>query len=75
MAEANIAYPGSPLSDRITISLGISSFTPETDLHIESGLFPRIGPCHGKRGGRNRFFYKALTMQLSAVGEKTIHSA
>ncbi len=75
VAEANIAYPGSPLSDRITISLGISSFTPETDLHIESGLFSADQALyHAKRGGRNRFFYKALTMQLSAVGEKTVHS-
>lgn len=78
VAEANIAYPGSPLSDRITLSLGISSFTPETDMHIESGLFSADQALyHAKRSGRNRFFYKdmGLNAQLSAVGEKVLHPA
>ncbi len=76
VAEANIAYPGSPLSDRVTVSLGISSFTPETDMHIESGLFSADQALyHAKRSGRNRFFYKALTMRFSALGEEAIHSA
>ena len=78
MAEANIAYPGSPISDRITISLGISSFRPESDMHIESGLFSADQALYqAKRDGRNRFFYKELGANLALLPlcEKAIDPA
>ena len=63
---ANIPYPGSPLSDRITVSLGISTFSPQTDLHIDSGLFSADQALYqAKRNGRNCFFYKDHCLALT----------
>ena len=65
---ANIPYPGSPLSDRITVSLGISTFSPQTDLHIDSGLFSADQALYqAKRNGRNCFFYKDHCLALTPV--------
>jgi diguanylate cyclase (GGDEF)-like protein len=65
---ANIPYPGSPLSDRITVSLGISTFSPQTDLHIDSGLFSADQALYqAKRNGRNCFFYKDHCLALAPV--------
>jgi len=63
---ANIPYPGSPLSDRITVSLGISTFSPQSDLHIDSGLFSADQALYqAKRNGRNCFFYKDHCLALT----------
>jgi len=65
---ANIPYPGSPLSDRITVSLGISTFSPQTDLHIDSGLFSADQALYqAKRNGRNCFFYKDHCLALTPL--------
>ncbi|MBU4525998.1 MAG: diguanylate cyclase [Desulfomicrobium sp.] len=65
---ANIPYPGSPLSDRITVSLGISTFSPQSDLHIDSGLFSADQALYqAKRNGRNCFFYKDHCLALTPV--------
>lgn len=65
---AHIPYPGSPLSDRITVSLGISTFSPQTDLHIDSGLFSADQALYqAKRNGRNCFFYKDHCLALTPV--------
>jgi len=64
----NIPYPGSPLSDRITVSLGISTFSPQTDLHIDSGLFSADQALYqAKRNGRNCFFYKDHCLALTPL--------
>lgn len=64
--EANIPYPGSPLADRITVSLGLSTFSPQTDLHIDSGLFSADQALYqAKRSGRNCFFYKDHCLSLA----------
>lgn len=66
--EADIPYPGSPLSDRITVSLGISTFSPQSDLHIDSGLFSADQALYqAKRNGRNCFFYKDHCLALTPV--------
>ncbi len=65
---ANIPYPGSPLSDRITLSLGISTFSPQSDLHIDSGLFSADQALYqAKRNGRNCFFYKDHCLALTPL--------
>jgi diguanylate cyclase (GGDEF)-like protein len=65
---ANIPYPGSPLSDRITVSLGISTFSPQTDQHIDSGLFSADQALYqAKRIGRNCFFYKDHCLALTPL--------
>jgi len=66
--DANIPYPGSPLSDRITVSLGISTFSPQTDLHIDSGIFSADQALYqAKRNGRNCFFYKDHCLALTPL--------
>jgi diguanylate cyclase (GGDEF)-like protein len=68
IAEADIPYPGSPLSDRLTLSLGISTFSPQSDLHIDSGLFSADQALYqAKRNGRNCFFYKDHCLALAPV--------
>ena len=68
LVMANIPYPGSPLSDRITVSLGISTFSPQSDLHIDSGLFSADQALYqAKRNGRNCFFYKDHCLALTPV--------
>jgi|GEM_PF-2008189 len=65
---ANIPYPGSPLSDRITLSIGISTFSPQSDLHIDSGLFSADQALYqAKRNGRNCVFYKDHCLALTPV--------
>lgn len=64
----NIPYPGSPLSDRITLSIGISTFSPQSDLHIDSGLFSADQALYqAKRNGRNCVFYKDHCLALTPV--------
>jgi diguanylate cyclase (GGDEF)-like protein len=66
--QAAIPYPGSPLSDRITLSIGISTFSPQTDLHIDSGLFSADQALYqAKRNGRNCVFYKDHCLSLTPV--------
>ena len=66
--KAEIPYPGSPLSDRITLSIGISTFSPQTDLHIDSGLFSADQALYqAKRNGRNCVFYKDHCLALTPV--------
>ena len=63
-----IPYPGSPLSDRITLSIGISTFSPQTDLHIDSGLFSADQALYqAKRNGRNCIFYKDHCLSLTPM--------
>ncbi|GAB6113546.1 hypothetical protein JCM14713_33040 [Desulfomicrobium salsuginis] len=65
---ADIPYPGSPLSDRITLSIGISTFSPQSDLHIDSGLFSADQALYqAKRNGRNCVFYKDHCLALTPV--------
>jgi diguanylate cyclase (GGDEF)-like protein len=65
---AEIPYPGSPLSDRVTLSIGISTFSPQTDLHIDSGLFSADQALYqAKRNGRNCVFYKDHCLALTPV--------
>ena len=64
--NAEIPYPGSPLSDRVTLSIGISTFSPQTDLHIDSGLFSADQALYqAKRNGRNCVFYKDHCLALT----------
>jgi diguanylate cyclase (GGDEF)-like protein len=66
--NAEIPYPGSPLSDRVTLSIGISTFSPQTDLHIDSGLFSADQALYqAKRNGRNCVFYKDHCLALTPV--------
>ena len=66
--HAEIPYPGSPLSDRVTLSIGISTFSPQTDLHIDSGLFSADQALYqAKRNGRNCVFYKDHCLALTPV--------
>lgn len=66
--KAEIPYPGSPLSDRVTLSIGISTFSPQTDLHIDSGLFSADQALYqAKRNGRNCVFYKDHCLALTPV--------
>lgn len=66
--QADIPYPGSPLSDRVTLSIGISTFSPQTDLHIDSGLFSADQALYqAKRNGRNCVFYKDHCLALTPV--------
>lgn len=66
--QLEIPYPNSPVSDRVTISLGVSSFAPETDLHIETGLFSADQALYqAKRAGRNCIIYREHILGLSAM--------
>ncbi len=66
--QLEISYPNSPVSDRVTISLGVSSFAPETDLHIETGLFSADQALYqAKRAGRNCIIYREHILGLSAM--------
>lgn len=65
--EANIPYPGSPMADRVTVSLGISTFKPQSDLHIEAGLFSADQALYqAKRNGRNCIIFKRHSLSLSS---------
>ena len=66
--EAAIPYPGSPMADRVTVSLGISTFKPYSDLHIEAGLFSADQALYqAKRCGRNCFFFKKHSLSEPAL--------
>ena len=72
---AHIPYAHSPLSDRVTASLGISTFVPESELHIKSGLFAADSALYeAKRSGRNRSHFQAMhsTLVLVAPTEESV---
>lgn len=66
--QAAIPYPDSPEGDLLTVSMGISIFSPQSELHIDSGLFTADQALYqAKRQGRNCIFFKDHCLSLTPM--------